>query len=556
MIKKKRNSVLVIDDERANIFTLTSILNPEYKVYAVIDSEKALQAVEKNMPDVVLLDILMPGMDGYQVITALKKSAKTKDIPVIFITGLNSTEAEEKGFAYGAADYIIKPFHSAIVKLRVQSQIKLVERLRQQALMTKISHYFLSDSHVDSLFTETLRMVGEFMAVEQVLLYRLEEDGNTLVCSNEWIHPDLDTDLIENDRFEKLDKTMVSLMVGLLSHESDENCLNSNVLEVYQAMRSYRKKYPSFITVPIFVKGEIFAVLDFLRDNDGTLWSESEISLAGLVANIFSGVFVRSAIEHDLNVVINLKTELIAAKEAAEHSSRAKSDFLSRMSHEMLTPMNIIMGMLQVANIQGIPDSMKEYMDEINEASNALLQLIDDLLDISSMEYGAIKLSASAFDIKEALNFIVQTVEYNASQKNQAFSLNFDQEIPVSLIGDEKRLKQVLTNLLINAVKYTPEHGEINFNVHVISDESRSVTLQFEVSDNGVGISKEQQANLFTLFEQADGSNTRKHGGVGIGLALVKRIVEMMGGSIWVESEPYQGAKFFFTCKLKKAGDA
>jgi signal transduction histidine kinase len=388
-----------------------------------------------------------------------------------------------------------------------------------------------------------------------VLLYRLEEYSDIFVCSNEWIHPDLDGDVIEQDRFEKLDKSTVSLMGELLSRESDDLCLNSNNLEVMRAMRSYRKKYPSFITVPVFIKGEIFAVLDFLRDNDGTLWSESEISLAVLVAGIFSGVFTRNAIEHDLNVVLKLKTDLIAAKEVAEHSNRAKSDFLSRMSHEMRTPMNVILGMLQVAKMHGIPESMKDYMDEINEASNTLLQLINDLLDISGMEYGAIKLSTSVIDVKEMFNFIVQTIEYNASQKNQVFRYSFDPEIPPFLISDEKRLKQIITNLLINAVKYTPEHGEISFNVRTVDNESRSITLQFEVSDNGIGISKEQQANLFDLFEQADGGNTRKHRGVGIGLALVKRIVALMGGNIWVESELHNGAKFTFTCMFKRAGD-
>jgi len=553
MIKKKRNSVLVIDDERANIFTLTNILNPEYKVFAVIDSAKALQAVEKNMPDVILLDILMPEKDGYEVITELKKSEKVKDIPVIFITGLDSTEAEEKGFAYGAADYIIKPFHTAIVRLRVQSQIKLVERLRQQDLMTKISRYFLSDAHVDSLFTETLRMVGEFMGVAQVLLYGLKKDDDTFVCKNEWVHPDLDAEMLKNDRFEKLDKSIVSLMSELLSHEDGDVCLSSNKLAVSQAMKPYRKNFPDFITVPIVVKGEIYAVLDILRDNDGSLWSESEISLASLVASVFSGVFVRSEIEHDLNVVLKLKTDLIAAKENAEHSNRAKSDFLSRMSHEMRTPMNIIMGMLQVAKMRGIPDSVKEYIDEISDASQTLMQLIDDLLDISSMDYGALKLSTSIFNIREVLDFIIQTVEYNTSQKNQAFRFSFDSDIPASLIGDEKRLKQVITNLLINAVKYTPEHGDIYFDVRVLSSDSRNVTLQFDITDSGIGISKEQQANLFSIFEQGDGSNTRKHSGVGIGLALVKRIVEMMGGSIWVESELQKGTKFSFTCMFKIA---
>jgi signal transduction histidine kinase len=346
---------------------------------------------------------------------------------------------------------------------------------------------------------------------------------------------------------------MVSLMGELLSGADDDLYLSSNNFDIVQAMKPYRRNFPSFITVPIYVKGEICAVLDFLKDNDGVEWSESEISLAVLVANIFAGVFERNAIEHDLNVVLKLKTELIAAKELAEHSSRAKSDFLSRISHEMRTPMNIIIGMLQVLKMRGIPENMKEYIDEINEASHMLLQLIDDLLDISSMEYGAIKLSTSVFDIKDMLNVIAQAIEYNASQKSQTFRYSFDPTMPASIIGDEKRLKQVITNLLVNAVKYTPEHGEISFDVHVINNESRSVTLQFDVSDNGIGISKEQQANLFNIFEQVDGGNTRKHSGVGIGLALAKRIVLMMGGSILVESELQKGAKFSVTCKLKKS---
>jgi len=560
MSKKKRNKVLVIDDERANIIALTNILSTEYKVFAVIDSQMAFEAVEKNMPDVILLDILMPDMDGYDVIAALKSSEKTKDIPVIFITGLDSIEAEEKGFALGAVDYIIKPFHSAIVKLRVQSQIKLVEQLRQQALMTKISHSFLSGAYVDSLFAETLRMVGEFMDVAQVLLYRLEEDGKTLVCKNEWIHPDIDAEKLESDRFEKLEKPMISLMGKLLSGESGDMCSHSNNPEVKQAMRPYRKHFPNFIAAPIFIKGEVCAALDFSRDDDGCEWSESEIGLVILVASIFSGVFERNAIEHDLNVVLKLKTELIAAKELAEHSSRAKSEFLSRMSHEMRTPMNAVMGMMQVVKMQvgklqgipeGIPDSINENFDKINTASHTLLRLIEDLLDISGMEYGVFKLYESVFDINEVFNAIIQTVEYNASLKEQTFKYNFDPAMPALFIGDEKRLKQVIANLLANAVKFTPDHGEIFFGARVLNEDSGNITLQFEVSDNGIGLSKEQQINLFNIFEQVDGGITRKHGGVGIGLALAKRIVEMMGGSIWVESELQKGAKFSFTCKLK-----
>jgi diguanylate cyclase (GGDEF)-like protein len=126
----KKYSVLIVDDERANIIALTDILETEYEVFAVIDSREALETAEEDMPDVILLDILMPGMDGYQVITELKKQEKTKQIPVIFITGLDSVEAEERGLALGAADYISKPFHSPIVRLRVQNQIKIIEQYR------------------------------------------------------------------------------------------------------------------------------------------------------------------------------------------------------------------------------------------------------------------------------------------------------------------------------------------------------------------------------------------------------------------------------------------
>jgi signal transduction histidine kinase len=214
--------------------------------------------------------------------------------------------------------------------------------------------------------------------------------------------------------------------------------------------------------------------------------------------------------------------------------------------------MNAIMGMMQVVNMRGVPDNIKGCFDTVSAASHTLMSLIDDLLDVSSMEYGVFKLSESVFNTKEVFLVIVQTTEYNASLKKQVFKFKADPEVPQSLLGDEKRLKQVISNLLANAVKYTPERGEICLDARVVSEEDTTVTLQFDVSDNGIGIPAGQQTNLFTIFEQVDGGYTRKHGGIGLGLALSKRIVEMMGGEIWVESEPDKGAKFSFTCKLKK----
>ena len=559
MHNRDKNSVLIVDDEPANIIALTSILGSEYSVSAAKSGQSAIKVAKEILPDVILLDVLMPEMDGHEVIAELKSTEKTQKIPVIFITGLDNKDAEKKGLALGAADYIPKPFTSDIVKLRVQNQVRIVnhtraidEQLRQQALMTKIANSFLTDIHLDSLFTDTLRMVGEFMDIAQVLLYKYEIDSNTFICQSEWIRPDLSMTTRVPKAIE-LKEPMLSVINGLALNNERNLCLHSNDPFFKEAMTPYRKNFHNYIMTPIFIKGKLYALLDFAREDSGRKWNESEVNLAVLVSSIFSGVFERNAIEHDLNVVLKLQTDLIAAKEQAEHSSRAKSEFLARMSHEMRTPMNAIIGLMQVIKITDIStDDVKEYLNEIDIASRQLLDLINDVLDISGMEHGAFKLSDSVFDVGTMVQDIMQATNYIASQKQQTLNFNVDPTIPASLTGDGKHLKQVITALLANAVKFTSKQGEICFAARVLKEDDGIITLQIEVSDNGIGISKEQQDKLFDLFEQVDGSNTRKYGGIGIGLPLSKRIVEMMGGSMWVESEVGKGAKFCFTCKLAK----
>jgi len=561
MNKHRKNSILIIDDEKSNIMALMDILNTEYRIFALRDSLLAVETAETNMPDVVLLDILMPDMDGYAVIAGLKKSEKTRDIPVIFITGLDSRESEEKGLALGAADYIPKPFNSAIVKLRVQNQMKLIERLRQQALMTRISHNFLSDAQVDMLFADTLRMVGEFMDIAQVLLFKINNEndsssGNTgyFICQSEWINPKLNMGTRIGEKIQ-INEPLTSIVNNFTA--SGKLCIHSNDKSVREIMKPYRKNFHNYIIAPVYIKGKICAILDFSGDSisDSDIWQEwtdSEMDLAVLVSSIFSGVFERDAIEHDLNVVLKLKSELIAAKEHAEHLSRAKSEFLARMSHEMRTPMNGIIGMLEIIKMNDLPEEIEKFFNVIDNASNNLLCLINDVLDISSMEYGVFKLANSIFDANMMFKDVLQEAFYNASEKEQTIKSSLDPTVPVSMMGDEKRLKQVITNLLANAIKYTPEKGEIYFESQVLDIENNIITLQITVADNGVGITKEKQDKLFVIFEQGDGGLTREFGGIGIGLAMSKRIIEMMGGKIWVKSELNKGATFNFTCKLKK----
>ena len=297
-MNSKKYSILIVDDERLNISVLRSILSPEYTVYAANDGEDAIETAEEFLPDLILLDIVMPDMDGYEALAALKRQEKTQNIPVIFITGLNTTDAEVKGLALGAVDYIPKPFNEAIVKLRVKNQLNLIEQFRQQVLMTKISHKFLSDTYIDSLFGETLRIIGSFMSVAEILLYKYDSDDDILICQNEWINPKLDLNTQIGKKL-RLEGPTVSVIKNLIEGRST----NLSAINPEDPEEAYRRHNFAHITKPIFVKGQLNAVLNFTRDSRQQEWSESELNLASLVTDILSGVFEREAMERQFSIV-------------------------------------------------------------------------------------------------------------------------------------------------------------------------------------------------------------------------------------------------------------
>jgi signal transduction histidine kinase/FixJ family two-component response regulator len=543
---RKKNSVLIVDDDRMSISSLKNILSREYTIYASTDGQDAIETILEYMPDIILLDVLMPEMNGYEVINALKRFDKTRDIPVIFITGLDDIHVEEKGLTMGAVDCIQKPFTPANVMLRVKNQIKLLERLRQQALMTKIARNFLTDALTVSIYSDTLRIVGEFMGISTMLLYRYEENNNVFVCRNEWLNPQLDLETRIGDKAE-LNEGMIGAIAGLQSGKESSLYLHSGNPIFRDFINMHKHYFDNFITTPVFIKGKICAFLVFSKEDDEWEWSESELNLAVLVTSIFSGVFERDAM-----------AGIILVKEQAEYLSHAKSEFLSRVSHEMRTPMNTILGMLQIFEFSGIPEKMKANFALMKDASQTLLNLIEDMLDVSDMEYEIFRLNESVFNFNSMISDALLVIDNKASKKFQMFNYRIDPGIPASFTGDEKRLKQVIVNLLANAVKFTPVNGEINFNVCLLqggtelNNDSEAASLRFEIADNGIGISKEHHEKLFRIFEQADGGVDREYSGMGIGLSMSKRIIEMMEGKIWIESEMGKGTKVFFTCRLKK----
>jgi len=232
-------------------------------------------------------------------------------------------------------------------------------------------------------------------------------------------------------------------------------------------------------------------------------------------------------------------------------ASRAKSEFLSNMSHEMRTPMNAILGMTAIAKASYDLEKKDFCLVNIDTAAAHMLNVINDILDISKIEADKFKISPACFDFEKMLMKVISIIHFQAEEKQQEFRVHLAGDIPRFLFADDQRLTQVLTNLLNNAVKFTPDGGVITLDARRLDETDGVNTLLISVTDTGIGITEEQISRLFDFFEQADNSTSRQFGGTGLGLAISKRIVEMMGGKIWVESMPGQGSVFSFTIQAK-----
>ena len=261
-----------------------------------------------------------------------------------------------------------------------------------------------------------------------------------------------------------------------------------------------------------------------------------------------------SGILFDITEEYEIRNELIRAKYDAEAASRAKSDFLARMSHEIRTPMNAIIGMSHLILRTQLSELQQDYQSKILSSAHVLMGIINDILDFSKIEADKMELESLPFRLDDVFRTLADVTLVKAQEKGLEVIFAVSDDTPQWLLGDSLRLGQVLVNLTNNAIKFTPE-GDILVNVGVMEQTGSEVQLHFTVTDSGIGLTAEQIQNLFQPFTQADGSITRRFGGTGLGLAICKSLVEAMGGSIWVESQPGKGCSFHFTIRLALAPD-
>jgi PAS domain S-box-containing protein len=305
----------------------------------------------------------------------------------------------------------------------------------------------------------------------------------------------------------------------------------------------------SAFVAPLFIGGGFWGFALFEDRVRERSFEDDCAEVMRSAAFLYANTFLRTEMERELT---DTNERLKDALRRATDASNAKGEFLSNMSHEIRTPMNAIIGMTAIGKNAGSIEQKDYALNNIGDASSHLLGVINDVLDMAKIEANKLELSPVEYNFRQMVKKVVTVVGFRIEEKRHTLGVDIDGDIPEFVIGDDQRLAQVITNLLSNAVKFTPEGGTINLKASSGGETEGVCALRVEVADNGIGITPEQQSRLFTAFQQAESGISREYGGTGLGLVISKRIVELMGGGIWFESEYGKGTRFVFTVNLPR----
>jgi PAS domain S-box-containing protein len=626
--------ILLVDDRLENLLALESILeNENYELIKASSGTEALKILMQGHDfAIILMDVQMPLMDGFETAELIRRNDHFKNVPIIFLTA-NTDNRDHifKAYQTGAVDYLAKPISPGILKAKVSVFVELFKKTRkliEQGESMKMLNGKLEEQslYVRSLIEAALdpmitinfdgiitdmnealsritgltkeKISGSFffnyftnpeIAAEvckdvfregSVVDYLLTIKHTSGKLTDVLINGSVCKDVLGNVQGVVIvarEKTLSKYSRGLIEASPDPlitinaegkiTDLNEAVVNMTGISRqkiSGTDFYDYFsepekakeVYKEVFEKGY---VLDFpltMRHQNGRLTNV-----------LFNGSVYKGDRGEVLGVVITARditdrkkfeSKLIRAKrnadkarQTAEKAVKAKQQFLSNMSHEIRTPMNAIVGFTKVVLKTDLSEKQKEYLNAIKISGDALIMLVNDILDLAKVDAGKMTFEQIPFKLSESVNNILQLFEAKINEKGLVLIKQYQPDIPQALIGDPLRLNQIIINLVSNAIKFTAK-GKITVSVNLVKEEEKNATIEFRISDSGVGIPKNKQESIFDYFQQATAATSRVYGGTGLGLSIVKHLVVSQGGTIKVKSTPGEGSTFFFTLNFAK----
>ena len=530
--------ILLVDDLPENLFALEVILSNENYLCVKANSGNEALKILLHQQDfaIILIDVQMPMMDGFETVELIRQIDKLKHVPIIFLTAsMDNSQQIFKGYQAGAVDYMIKPLSPEILKAKVAVFVDLHTKNQELLVQAEQLKKLNTDLTAQKLLSEYSLSLIE---ASHDPLFAISPEGKITDMNNASVkvtgiaRPKLiGTDFFDyftepqkaREVYQKVfEKGFIADCPLILCHK------NGKLIDVLFNGAVYKDD-----------KGNVLGAAIVARDVTNKKRIEKELIEAKISAELATEIAEEAKINAENSTVI------------AENAVKAKQQFLSNMSHEIRTPMNAIIGFTKVILRTDLTEKQKEYLNAIKISGDALIVLINDILDLAKVDAGKMTFEKTPFKMKSSISAMLHLFENKIQEKNLKLVTEYDSKIPFVLVGDPIRLHQIILNLVSNAIKFTFK-GKITVSVDLLHEDDDKVILKFAVTDTGIGISEEKIGTIFENFQQATSGTSRLYGGTGLGLAIVKQLIEPQGGTIRVNSIIHEGSTFSFTLPFQK----
>ncbi len=524
--------ILAVDDDRLQLEYLRDFL-ADYEIITASNGKEAVERARSSAPDLILMDVIMPAMDGIEATMELKGDSLTMGIPVIILTARGGDESLTEGLDAGADDYIEKPFIPKVLRARVRAHLRskalydfMEQAKRDLEIFLDVTMETTSSLHLVDVLRAITVKVAEHLDIKRcsVVLVDQKKGHSYVVASSD--SSNIGGLCISLDRYPEIKKVMDTMEPLIVDLRTDPL--------LAEVRKEIHLPDQSVLVIPIIFREEVMGTFLLRADKRGS-FSGRDLTLCRSIANSSANAIKNASLFEKLE---EHKDKLERANARLTELDRLKSSFIAMAAHELKTPLNVINSYMEML-LEGIGGPLNTKQAEILalalESSTDLTMIVDEMLDLSVLESGQISLDIKEYNMVEVIKWVLSLMAAEFGKKGIRV---------VEPVGkftglfDNKRVRQVLINILRNSVKFTPPGGEV-----AVSVEDEESELKVMISDTGKGIPKNEIGRLFEEFYKVESGEE----GTGLGLSICKRIVEMHGGRIWAESEEGKGSKFHFT---------